>query len=158
MKEHFSSEYLRSTLDACKLHQKWMEYAKKELLGLSPFTADVLRGMKEEQVSLCDQLIFRFASLQDGMGRKLFPGMLASLAEDVEHLPFLDVQNRMEKLGLVESQRWLLLREIRNLVAHEYPGNDTERSQGLNALLQECEYLSATLEKIHIFLLNRALI
>lgn len=76
------------------------------------------------------------------MGNKLFPLILEGLQEDVETLPFIDILSKIEKLGLIESSnQWLTLREIRNVVTHEYPFQLDQLIEGLNQINEQIEML-----------------
>lgn len=62
---------------------------------------------------------YRFGKLQDSAGR-LSRLTLDALGEEVYELTFIDVLNRAEKLGILDSAKdWLILRELRNLITHE---------------------------------------
>ena len=133
---------LSTRLAICELHLKRMIFAQKRISNLFPLTVDSYRAMKEEQISFADQLIYRFSKLQDTMGNKLFPLMLEGLQEDVETLPFIDILSKIEKLGLIESSnQWLTLREIRNVVTHEYPFQLDQLIEGLNQINEQIEML-----------------
>jgi hypothetical protein len=69
------------------------------------------------------------------MGNKLFSALLINLEEDIKGKPFIDILNKLEELNLITSNNdWLLLRETRNLVTHEYPFITNELIEGLNLL------------------------
>lgn len=66
-----------------------------------------------------DAFVSRFSRLQDTLGDKLLPALLAALAE----APASTIENldRAERLGLLESaDAWLEIRKLRNLMVHEY--------------------------------------
>jgi len=66
-----------------------------------------------------DAFAARFGRLQDTLGDKLLPGVLAWLAEPVG--PAIDNLARAERLGWVESAaEWLAARQLRNFMIHEY--------------------------------------
>jgi hypothetical protein len=69
------------------------------------------------------------------MGVKLFPSILENLGEEVKKLPFINRLVRLEELEIINSaDEWILLRETRNIVTHEYPFITDEVIQGLNLL------------------------
>ncbi len=84
------------------------------------------------RVGFIDQFLFRFAKLQDSMGEKLFGAMLFLLGEDFSKKPFIDMLNRLEKIELLDKQKWMDLRTTRNNVAHEYSFNVAELTDSLN--------------------------
>ena len=70
---------------------------------------------------LADQILFRFAKLQDALGERLIPATLEHLAESFEDWPMRDRLERLEKLGYLTVDDWLRWRELCNRLAHEYP-------------------------------------
>ena len=68
-----------------------------------------------------DQILFRFAKLQDTMGERLVAATLDALAEPFEAWPMRDRLDRLEKLGFLDVNDWLAWRALRNRLAHEYP-------------------------------------
>jgi hypothetical protein len=66
-----------------------------------------------------DAFASRFARLQDNLGDKLLPATLAALGE--HQGPVLDNLNKAERFGWLESaENWLLARQLRNKMVHEY--------------------------------------
>ena len=115
---------LKETKIVCDLHQKRMMSAYNHLVLLFPLDEKKFSQFTEEQISFTDQLIYRFAKLQDTMGNKIFRLVLDGLGEETNGIPFIDLLTKLEKLQLLENHNdWLLMRETRNLVSHEYPFN-----------------------------------
>jgi hypothetical protein len=49
--------------------------------------------------------------------------------------PFVDILNRLERLELLEDKNsWLMLRKIRNNIAHQYEDEPRQASEALNAI------------------------
>ncbi len=89
--------------------------------------------LTEEQVENIDQFIFRFSKLQDAMGERLFRGVLICLKEEVKNKPFLDLLNRLEQLAIIEKkEEWLLLRNLRNNLSHEYHDESDTNAFNIN--------------------------
>jgi hypothetical protein len=108
--------------------------------------------LDDENVSFVDQFIYRFFKLQDLMGNRLFKLILDLVAEPIEGKSFIDILNRLEKLGLIDSvEAWLELRELRNELAHEYPSSLNERLQGINQLVQKAEVLARILNSCEAY-------
>jgi hypothetical protein len=70
---------------------------------------------------LTDQILYRFMKLQDALGERLVPATLACLLEPYESWSMRDRLDRLDKLGLLDVDRWLEWRDVRNRLAHEYP-------------------------------------
>jgi hypothetical protein len=136
------------TFETCALHVKRMEFAKSKVLAFIPLNRDNYYSMDDETVGFLDQYIFRFSKLQDTIGARLFPQILEALAEPVTDKAFIDILNRLEKLGILDSAfSWVQLRKIRNDIAHEYPASLIERIEGINFLFNNLESLKQIIEK-----------
>ncbi len=139
--------HIKQTLDTCFLHLQRIEFAKSKVSGLIPLSRKAYHSLSDEMISFLDQYIYRFSKLQDTMGNRLFPSLLQLLAEPIEDKAFIDILNRLEKIGIINStQKWIQLRKIRNDIAHEYPSTLEERIEGINFLFEEIEQLKQILE------------
>ena len=76
---------------------------------------------------LIDQILYRFTKLQDVMGERLIPATLGWLREPHELWPMRDRLDRLERLGFLDVHAWLAWREVRNRLAHDYPGEAARR-------------------------------
>lgn len=66
-----------------------------------------------------EAFVGRFARLQDAVGDKLLPSLLAALGEQVSAA--IDNLDRAERLGLLKSvDDWMALRKLRNQMVHDY--------------------------------------
>lgn len=64
------------------------------------------------------------------------------MGEDTQELAFIDVVQKLEKLQNIRSaDEWFQLREIRNLLTHEYPFFEQEMLDDLNLLFARYELL-----------------
>lgn len=66
-----------------------------------------------------DAFVSRFGRLQDMVGDKLLPTLLAAMAEKTG--PAIDNLDKAEKFGLIQSaDEWMVMRRLRNQMVHEY--------------------------------------
>jgi hypothetical protein len=66
-----------------------------------------------------EAFVGRFARLQDTLGDKLLPQLLAALGEPPSAA--IDNLDRAERLGLINSaDTWMTMRKLRNQMVHEY--------------------------------------
>lgn len=136
------------TFETCALHVKRMEFSKSKVQAFIPLNRDNYYSMDDETIGFLDQYIFRFSKLQDTIGTRLFPQILESLAEPVTDKAFIDILNRLEKLGILDSAfSWVQLRKIRNDIAHEYPASLIERIEGINFLFNNLEGQKQIIER-----------
>ena len=147
---------LKETIDAGDLHLKRMNYARNQLKDSLPFDIESYNLLDAEQISFTDQLIFRFSKLQDLVGRKFFRLILEGLGEDVENMAFIDMLIRLEKLNLLrDHQKWLEMRELRNLLSHEYPLQQEDYLADLNELYSRSQALAEIWESLKLFTIKR---
>ena len=124
-----------SALEECKKHIQRINTALKFLEPLFPLTEEALNALSDEQTAVLDQFLYRFAKLQDCIGLRLIPTVYALLESDTSAHPFIDILNRLEKLGVLTSaEDWQYFRSLRNNFAHEYPERSEDIVHGLNAL------------------------
>lgn len=142
MKPEDLNESLRQTFETIAIHLKRMEFAKSKVKPFIPINRDNYYSLDDETIGFLDQYIFRFSKLQDTMGVRLFPLTLEALAEPMNDKAFIDILNRLEKLGIIRSAfDWVQLRKIRNDIAHEYPASLLERIEGMNILFEKMDEL-----------------
>lgn len=124
-----------SALEECKKHAQRINTALKFLEPLFPLTEAVLNALSDEQTAVLDQFLYRFAKLQDCIGLRLIPAVYALLESDTSAHPFIDILNRLEKLGVLTSAAdWQYFRSLRNNFAHEYPERSEDIVNAINAL------------------------
>ena len=139
-------------LTQCETHARRMLWAKNEVSGKFPLSADKLRDLEGATVAALDQFISRFAKLQDGMGAKLLPAVLEMTKEQGELNAFLDKLNRLEKIGALPSvEEWLNMREMRNAFAHDYPDDSELQAVTLNRAFVAADRLVEILRHVKNF-------
>lgn len=150
------SDKLNEAILLCKIHNERMSFAWEKVKRHFPLDKEKYLRFEPEELSFIDQLIFRFSKLQDSMGDKLFPAILENLGEEVKALPFIDRLGKLEELKIISSaDDWLLLRETRNVVTHEYPFITDEVIQGLNLLSKHYQLIKEILRQLETFIKTR---
>jgi len=138
------------------IHSERMSFAREKIKMHFPLEREKYIQLQPETLSFFDQLIFRFSKLQDSMGGKLFPAILENLGEETNSLPFIDRLAKLEQLNILPSaDDWMLLRETRNMLTHEYPFINDEVIDGLNLLYNHCELILEIWEKINNYIKGR---
>src|SRR5690554_5878109 len=132
------ADKLGETLVVCSLHHKRMMFSFNSIRHYFPLTQEAFGSISQLDMALFDQLIYRFSKLQDVMGARLFKQILEALEEDVTGLPFIDILYKLEKLNLLpDAKSWMILRQTRNIVAHEYPAFSETQIEELNLLPEQ---------------------
>lgn len=120
----------------CNLHKQRIEVAVSKVKAIMPLDMKIYDKLSPEQLSFIDQIIFRFAKLQDTLGDKVISGLLILLGEEVKTKSVIDRLNRLEELQILNKDEWLMLLQCRNEAAHEYSFNKDEIVEGINLIYQ----------------------
>jgi len=155
-KQFENKDKLNEAIQLCKIHNERMNFAWGKIKNHFPLDKETYLRLEPEELSFFDQLIFRFSKLQDSMGGKLFPAILENLGEEVKRLPFIDQLTKLEKFNIINSaDEWMLLRETRNIVTHEYPFVTDEVVEGLNLLSKHTRLISDIWNSLQTFIKSR---
>lgn len=138
-----------SYLKQCDKHLQRIEEAYSDIQSSLPLSVEKYKNLSKDEVQAIDQYLFRFAKLQDTLGDKLFRVLLKEYEPNDVVLPFIDALNRLEKIGFINSAKeWIILREIRNEIAHQYEDEPEEMSQAINNILNHKEIIKEIYLKV----------
>lgn len=153
-----NKQRILSYISMCNIHSERLKSALKNLEKIIPLSVPQYKLLNEQELSFVDQMSYRFGKLQDAMGR-LLKTLLLTIGEDVSQLPFIDVLNRAEKLGIIDrAHEWITLRELRNLLTHEYSEKIEEIVNGINKLYEISKRLLEILEGIIKYINKRQIL
>lgn len=148
---------LKTYLINCDTHIRRLQASLKAIQPIIPLSKDIYRSLSDQELSFIDQMSFRFGKLQDSAGR-LLRSLLILLGEDIEYAPFIDVLNRAEKLGIIgNAEEWIMLRELRNLLTHEYSEDEEDIVRGINRLFEVSGRLCEIYSSIRSYIEKRGL-
>lgn len=140
---------LQKYIEICDIHQKRLEDAYVQIKHLYPFKESCFPLKSYSDLASLDMFSVRLSKLQDTLGNKVFPLLLRHLGENIEGLSIIDMLNKLQKLLIVDDiHTWKILRDIRNLIAHEYPDSYELLSETLNQAIKFYPYLILILNKI----------
>jgi len=99
---------------------------------------------------IVNSFLFNFSKLQDKIGAKLFKTVLYELKEiDSYSLTMIDVLHKLEVLEILDTtESWERLREIRNILAHEYPFDIEERVENIDLAMEGFVMLQEIYDKL----------
>jgi len=140
MKKNIDDSFNKKLYE-CDKHVEKLKDAKAYLENIMPLNLTQYLKIDKIQSSFIDQLNFRFSKLQDTIGESILKGILIKTKENVEKMTFLDILNRLEKLDVLDKNRWLELREVRNEIAHEYSFNQDEVVDNINLIYDKTDEL-----------------
>ena len=133
----------------CQGHADALSEAMQDM-QLRALGADDYTHLTKDDRRLLDQFAYRYTRLQDDMGARLMPSVLKALGEDIAPMSAIDRFTRLEQLGWLQSaDDWLMLRQVRNQFAHDYPERPTERFERLQAAIQAARQLLMIMAQFH---------
>ncbi len=136
-------------LNECQKHKIRIEKSYKKVKDIFPLSAPRYETLSDEEVEAIDQYLFRFAKLQDSIGNKLFRLIVSEYVDDIERVTFLDVLNKLEKIGILESVTiWKNMRDIRNSISHKYDDDSKEMAEALNNIFAYKDEILKIFDKI----------
>lgn len=121
-----------------------------EKIKTFPLLEKDIKELKEklQTLSLLDTIAYRFSKLQESIG-KLLRNYLALQGEETEELFMKDIINLAEKRGLyINWEKWITMREIRNIITHEYPEEEEIIAETLNKLKTLVEELGPLISQL----------
>jgi predicted nucleotidyltransferase len=143
---------IQKYINQCRKHQMRIEKSSAKVRDIFPLSASRYEELSDEEVEAIDQYLFRFAKLQDTLGTKLFRIIVSEYVDDIEQLTFLDILNRLEKIGILDSVNiWKRLRDIRNDISHQYDDEPQEMAEVLNNIFAYRDDLLGIFKKIDNF-------
>ena len=106
---------------------------------------------------IVNSFLFNYIKIQDKIGAKLFRQVLLALREIPDGtVPMIDMLHLLEKLRIIDHcEQWDALREIRNVIAHEYPADIEERIENIKLALSGFVSLQAIYNKLKSYVQAR---
>ncbi|MFZ4582913.1 MAG: hypothetical protein ACOYM7_09710 [Paludibacter sp.] len=150
------NDKLNEAYQTSRIHLDRMQFAYSKIQTYFPLSMEGYLKITDEELSFFDQFIYRFSKLQDAMGAKLFISVLINLGEDTKGIPFIDIVQRLEKLHIIESaEDWFKLREIRNILTHEYPFHKQEIVDDLNLLFEHYNSMLSVWQQLENYIIDK---
>ena len=130
-------EKVLASLEESYIHLQRLDEALAYLMSKYhfPLHTDTFQQITESSMDLAysDQIIYRFSKLQDTMGAKLFRALLLYQGENINR-PFLDLLNRLESMDIIDVDNWFEIRDLRNIIAHDYDADSETTVEVLNKI------------------------
>ncbi|MCF8038000.1 MAG: hypothetical protein K9K79_01660 [Desulfohalobiaceae bacterium] len=150
-------QVIESAIKENDSHIQRLARTKRLLSAFFPLSIEKMQTLTEEQIEHIDQFIYRFTKLQDSMATRLLPAIYSWLESESRPVPFLDILNRLEQLGLIEDvDQWQFFRNLRNNLAHDYPESLEQTVDTLNVLFEKIDILESMYLHMKDFWLKRA--
>jgi hypothetical protein len=148
-----TKEVLTLALETAELHANRLRFAIVQLRQIMPISGQAFSHLSTQNLLLLELFTSRFAKLQDLMGGKIF-GLVLDHAKEVGSFnTFLDKLHALEKMELIpQGEKWVQMRVLRNLIAHEYPDDPEKGAKNFNEAFEMAPYLLDCLENIKNFI------
>jgi len=92
-------------------------------------------------------LIFRFSKLQDLLGRKIFRAILEYSGFDT-NVSFVEILSELKRSSLIDVEKWIELRDIRDAIVHEYPEDENNIINEIIEIYNNIDYLIALSQRL----------
>ncbi|AHJ13726.1 nucleotidyltransferase domain-containing protein [Sulfurospirillum multivorans] len=140
---------LQKYFQECEKHLQRMKKAYDVTKEILPLSHHQYSNLTDEEVKNIDQFLFRFSKLQDTIGDKIFKLILQNYNPDFQKLSFLDFLHELEKREILTSaEDWILLRKVRNNIAHQYDDEPEAMSQAINDIFAQFDTLKHIFENL----------
>ncbi len=139
-------EELSYYLEACKINVEFLEKLEEKISHLFPLKS--YYNTEVESKVLIDTFIYRIAKLQELLGR-LLRIFLRKVGYNVDVMYPIDIINLAERLGIIDSSKeWFELRELRNVVNHDYSLLEEELVETINRIYSKRQSLIKIYERL----------
>jgi len=124
-------QIFEESLNSCERLAARLKWSQKQCSLWFPLHSQVLEELDEERAERLDAFCLRFGKLQDLLGQQLFRSLLILEQDPLNTM--LDTLHAMEKRGILETlDLWFEIRELRNILSHDYPESTALQAQVLN--------------------------
>jgi len=141
---------IKSKLGKVTAHYKALKEYKDAIDNMNfDYTIESFSELNIYQKALLDAYLKRFASLQDYLGAKVF-GALLDMA-GISYIKMSEVLSLIEKEEIIDLDKWIEFRNIRNDLEHDYPDELMEALQDLKFCVKSFDELEKIVFKVFNF-------
>lgn len=142
--------YLKNQLKKVKAHYEALKefYDAIKELGFD-FSANGYEKLETPQKALLEAYLKRFSSLQDYLGAKVFKSLLDTAG--ISYTKMSEVLTLMEKEEIIDLDKWIEFRNIRNELEHEYPDEIEEALEDLKYCVESFTYMQEVVRRVFAF-------
>lgn len=145
-------ELLSYELKICLIHADRLKLALNKIEAMYPVNSTTVTNLREEELAYLDFFTTRLGKLQDNIS-KIFNLLLQYLGEPVDNCSFIDKLNKLEKLEILsDASWWQELRQLRNILTHEYPDDPNLIAENLNIAVIQAKRLLIFWESLNSYI------
>jgi len=143
-------QVIQKQLQKVKSHynalKEYRDYIKESKFN---FSIDEFNALSVEQKGVLEAYLKRFASLQDYLGAKVFKSLLD--ISGISYTKMSEVLTLIEKEEIIELDRWIEFRNIRNDLEHDYPDELEDALKDLKYCVDSFDDLEAIVLRVFDF-------
>jgi predicted nucleotidyltransferase len=129
---------IEKIIKECDKHLLRVNNAFEDISPKLPMTAHKYINLSKNDIQAVDQYLYRFSMLQDTLGNRLFKLIAFQYFDNPNGLTFVDILDHLEKTGFIHSaEEWIILRNIRNDLSHQYDDEPAQMADALNNILSK---------------------
>ncbi|MBD3808622.1 MAG: hypothetical protein IE880_07910 [Epsilonproteobacteria bacterium] len=142
--------YLKNQLKKVKSHYSALKefHGAIEALDFN-FTVEDYAHLEIPQKALLEAYLKRFTSLQDYLGAKVFKSLLDIAG--ISYTKMSEVLTLVEKEEIVDLDKWIEFRNVRNELEHDYPDELEEALKDLKYCIDSFTYMQSVVIKVFLF-------
>ena len=149
IKLRYKKSYEETNKHLERLKKAYRILSSKNLLPLDSEKVEKILD-DEYLTAIPDQIVYRYSKLQDSLS-KLIRSYLYLKGENVENLTMVDVLNKAEKFEIgITKEKWFKLRELINILVHEYENEKFKIAETLNRIYDELKYFENLLKRLSL--------
>jgi len=142
--------HLKHQLKKAQAHyqalKEYHEYIQKSAFD---FSLQSFEKLAVQDRGVLEAYLKRFASLQDYLGAKVFKGLLDSAG--ISYIRMSEVLTLIEKEGIIDLDRWIEFRNLRNDLEHDYPDELEDALKDLKACFDSFGEMEDVVMKVFAF-------
>ena len=141
---------LDSQLQKVRTHYKalreYRDYIRQIAFDFSP---ESYAQLPIQDRGVLDAYLKRFASLQDYLGAKVFKSLLD--ARGIGYAKTSEVLTLMENEEIIDLDRWIEFRNLRNDLEHGYPDEPEEALEDLQECVEAFDEMETIVQRVFAF-------
>jgi len=126
--------------------KEYHNYIKKSSFD---FSLDSFEKLSIQDRAVLEAYLKRFSSLQDYLGAKVFKTLLDSAG--ISYTKMSEVLTLVEKEEIINFDRWIEFRNLRNDLEHDYPDELDEALQDLKECFDSFEEIEKIVKRVFAF-------
>ncbi len=143
-------EIVKKQLQKVQMHfdalQAYKDFIDEMAFG---FTPDEFHKLSVAQKGVLEAYLKRFSSVQDYLGAKVFKSLLEIAG--ISYSKMSEVIFLIEKEGIIDFDKWIEFRDVRNELEHDYPDELEDTLRGLKYCVDSFSQIEEIVKRVFDF-------